>query len=53
MVEQQAVERVHRIGQTRAVIITRYIIQDSFEVVWLFEKLYEIVQTSNKLCRIC
>ncbi|KAF8247360.1 hypothetical protein K440DRAFT_601314 [Wilcoxina mikolae CBS 423.85] len=32
MVEQQAVERVHRIGQTRAVKITRYIIQDSFEV---------------------
>ncbi|KAF8541079.1 P-loop containing nucleoside triphosphate hydrolase protein, partial [Trichophaea hybrida] len=32
MVELQALERVHRLGQTRDVVITRYIIRDSFEV---------------------
>lgn len=35
MVEQQAVERVHRLGQTRDVVITRYIMSDSFEIVRL------------------
>lgn len=35
MVEQQAVERVHRLGQTRDVVITRYIMNDSFEIVSL------------------
>lgn len=35
MVEQQAVERVHRLGQTRDVVITRYIMRDSFEIVRL------------------
>ncbi|KAL8711990.1 MAG: hypothetical protein Q9220_003686 [cf. Caloplaca sp. 1 TL-2023] len=29
--EAQAVDRVHRLGQTREVTITRYIMQDSFE----------------------
>jgi SNF2 family DNA or RNA helicase len=33
MVELQALERVHRLGQTRDVLITRYIIRDSFENV--------------------
>ncbi|KAF8244002.1 hypothetical protein K440DRAFT_29880 [Wilcoxina mikolae CBS 423.85] len=31
MVELQALERVHRLGQTRDVLITRYIIRGSFE----------------------
>ncbi|KAI5858908.1 SNF2 family N-terminal domain-containing protein [Tricharina praecox] len=31
MVELQALERVHRFGQQRDVLITRYIMQDSFE----------------------
>jgi SWI/SNF-related matrix-associated actin-dependent regulator of chromatin subfamily A3 len=33
MVELQALERVHRLGQTRDVVITRYIMRDSFENV--------------------
>jgi hypothetical protein len=35
MIEQQAVERVHRLGQRRDVTITRYIMKDSFEIVRL------------------
>ena len=33
MVEAQAVDRVHRIGQEREVVITRYIVRDSVETV--------------------
>ena len=33
MVEAQAVDRVHRIGQEREVVITRYIMRDSVEKV--------------------
>lgn len=33
MVEAQAVDRVHRIGQSRDVTITRYITRDSIENV--------------------
>jgi SNF2 family DNA or RNA helicase len=33
MVEAQAVDRVHRIGQEREVWITRYIVRDSIETV--------------------
>jgi hypothetical protein len=33
MAELQALDRVHRLGQTRDVVITRYIIGDSFEKV--------------------
>jgi SNF2 family DNA or RNA helicase len=33
MAEAQAVDRVHRIGQTRDVVITRYIVDDSIESV--------------------
>lgn len=33
MVEAQALDRVHRLGQTRNVTATKYIIQDSFEEV--------------------
>ncbi len=33
MVEAQAVDRVHRIGQLRDVVITRYLIRDSIEFV--------------------
>lgn len=39
MVEAQAVDRVHRIGQTRDVLITRYIIRDSVETVGRVAKL--------------
>ena len=33
MTEAQAVDRVHRIGQTRDVIVTRYIMRNSIEQV--------------------
>jgi hypothetical protein len=33
MVEAQAVDRVHRIGQDREVVITRYIVRNSIETV--------------------
>lgn len=33
MAEAQAVDRVHRIGQSREVVTTRYIIRDSIETV--------------------
>jgi len=33
MAEAQAVDRVHRIGQQREVLITRYLIKDSIEFV--------------------
>lgn len=33
MVEAQAVDRVHRIGQSREVLTTRYITRDSIETV--------------------
>lgn len=33
MVEQQALDRLHRIGQKKEVITTRYIIKDSIEEV--------------------
>ena len=33
MVEAQAVDRVHRIGQEREVVITRYIMLNSIEMV--------------------
>jgi hypothetical protein len=33
MAEAQAVDRVHRIGQTRDVLVTRYIMSDSIETV--------------------
>jgi SNF2 family DNA or RNA helicase len=47
MVELQALERVHRLGQTRDVVITRYIIRDSFEDVSLLRALYIIPPALN------
>ncbi|KAH7305451.1 SNF2 family N-terminal domain-containing protein [Stachybotrys elegans] len=50
MTERQAVDRVHRIGQTREVLTTRYITRDSIEtyVQWIQQdKLRLINQTMN------
>jgi SWI/SNF-related matrix-associated actin-dependent regulator of chromatin subfamily A3 len=33
MAEEQALDRVHRLGQTREVIAIRYIVKDSIEEV--------------------
>ena len=35
MLEEQALDRVHRIGQTKPVTTVRYIVKDSFEEVSL------------------
>jgi hypothetical protein len=43
MVEAQALDRVHRLGQTRNVTATKYIIEDSFEEV-LFSSILRIDQ---------
>jgi len=34
-VEEQAIDRVHRIGQTRAVSVTRFVIKDTVELKML------------------
>lgn len=36
MVEAQAIDRIHRIGQTKKVTITRYLIKDSVEMVGIY-----------------
>lgn len=33
MVEAQALDRVHRIGQSREVLVTRYVTKDTIETV--------------------
>jgi SWI/SNF-related matrix-associated actin-dependent regulator of chromatin subfamily A3 len=33
MAEEQALDRVHRLGQTREVIATRYVVRESIEEV--------------------
>ena len=33
--EEQAIDRVHRIGQTRAVSVTRFVIKDTVELKML------------------
>ncbi|KAL8832956.1 MAG: hypothetical protein Q9170_004616 [Blastenia crenularia] len=42
--EAQAVDRVHRLGQTREVIITRFIMQNSFE-----EKMLDLQKKKQRL----
>ena len=53
MVEAQAVDRVHRIGQSREVLTTRYITRDSIETVRLPESVVpgvdETSLTSNSM----
>ena len=45
--EAQAVDRVHRLGQKREVVTTRYIMSDSFE-----EKMLELQEKKKKLASI-
>ena len=42
--EQQAVDRVHRLGQTRDVVIRRFVMKDSFE-----EKIVELQRKKQDL----
>ncbi|KAE9378727.1 hypothetical protein N431DRAFT_363389 [Stipitochalara longipes BDJ] len=48
MTEAQAVDRVHRIGQQRDVVITRYLIQDSIEdyVSWIQKNKLTLIEQS-------
>ena len=43
MAEQQALDRVHRIGQKREVVATRYIVKDSIEEVNILVKYLVLV----------
>lgn len=40
MAEEQALDRIHRIGQTKDVVTVRYIIKDSFEEASTFDNPY-------------
>jgi len=44
--EQQAIDRAHRLGQTRPVFVTRFVIQDSIE-----ERILELQKKKNELAR--
>lgn len=49
MAEAQAVDRVHRIGQTREVITTRYVTRDSIETVSRPAPTRELVFRTSKI----
>lgn len=44
-VEQQAMDRVHRIGQTQPVIVTRFIVKGTVE-----EKMLQLQERKRALC---
>ncbi|RYP49271.1 hypothetical protein DL768_004994 [Monosporascus sp. mg162] len=52
MVEAQAVDRVHRMGQTRQVTVTRYIVPDSIETYmqWIQQEKLRLVSQSLESC---
>ncbi|RYP91270.1 hypothetical protein DL770_002588 [Monosporascus sp. CRB-9-2] len=54
MVEAQAVDRVHRIGQTRQVTVTRYIVSGSIETYmqWIQQEKLRLVNQSLESCDI-
>jgi DNA repair protein RAD5 len=43
-VENQAIDRVHRLGQTRPVFVTRYVIENSVE-----EKMLKIQEKKSRI----
>lgn len=49
MAEEQALDRVHRMGQTRNVVATRYVVKESIEEVsiTLFCVLGEVNESWN------
>jgi hypothetical protein len=50
MAEEQALDRVYRIGQTRDVLSIRYIVKDSIEEVRTEELLLAKTRSSDTLC---
>jgi len=52
--ESQAIDRIHRLGQTRPVTTTRYIMRDSFEmkIVELQKKKTELANLSMSSGRL-
>lgn len=48
MVEAQALDRVHRIGQSREVLVTRYVTKDTIEtyVQWIQKEKLRLIQQS-------
>ncbi|PVH83872.1 hypothetical protein DL98DRAFT_558686, partial [Cadophora sp. DSE1049] len=48
MAEAQAIDRVHRIGQTRDVMVTRYIVSDTIEnyIQWVQHEKLELISHS-------
>jgi len=42
MIEEQALCRVHRVGQQRQVTTIRYLMRDSFEEVWIFVQIFRL-----------
>ena len=45
MAEEQALDRVHRIGQTQPVVATRYIVSESVEEVRIPQLISLIIRT--------
>ena len=55
MLEEQALDRIHRIGQTKPVTTIRYIIKDSFEEVSLlsFDNSSPLVLMNARIYATC
>ncbi|KAJ1672506.1 hypothetical protein EV182_007046 [Spiromyces aspiralis] len=47
-IERQAIDRIHRLGQTRIVTVTRYVIKDSIEerIMALQERKSKVIEVS-------
>lgn len=52
-VEEQAMARIHRIGQTRPVTAIRYIMEDSIEEVKIQVTFAHVVSDSQRLQADC
>ena len=44
--ENQAIDRIHRIGQTREVVVTRFVVEDTIE-----ESILDLQETKNEIAR--
>ncbi len=53
MAEEQALSRIHRMGQTKPVVTVRYIMQDSIEEVSVSLRYRDIIFFAETLQNIC